>query len=196
MRFIVPALLLAVAYLTGDPSFMVAAVVTGPLMSLTASGTVADTITFDKRGFVRQRVIPANPQSGPQGNVRQMLLAVQRALTKLGATVIDAVKTVAPVTYRWNSFLLQQAIGPGSSEFEAARTAYAALTAAERTTWENAATAAGLTEQVIPYATDAPVSPGLALFAVSRALYALGINSVDGVPGAANASEWGNYYTS
>lgn len=45
----------------------------GPLMSLDASGTVAGTITFSKwkgRNYVRQRVIPANPQTAAQTGVR------------------------------------------------------------------------------------------------------------------------------
>lgn len=45
----------------------------GPLMSLDASGTVAGTITFAKwkgRNYVRQRVVPANPQTKAQTGVR------------------------------------------------------------------------------------------------------------------------------
>lgn len=48
----------------------------GPLMSMDASGTVADAITFSKwkgRNVVRQRVIPANPQTGPQTGMRAMM---------------------------------------------------------------------------------------------------------------------------
>lgn len=166
--------------------------VTGPLMSMSASGTVGSTITFDKRGFVRERVIPANPQSDAQGNVRQMLLGVQKALSRIGATVITAVKSIAPVSYRWNAFLLQAAIGPNSSEFEASRTAYAALTAPQRDAWNLAAVALGLTDQSIIYATDAPISAGLALFAVSRALFALGLNVVAGD----NNDDWAAYFAS
>lgn len=168
--------------------------VKGPLMSLEASGTVGGTITFDKRGFVRQRVIPANPQSEAQGNVRQMLLGTQRALSLLGAAVIAAVKTIAPTSYRWNAYLLQQVLGPGNSEFEAARTAFNALGASDRANWNARATALGISEQTIPYATDAPVSPGLALFAISRALFRLGLNVVAGTPAAANYDAWGDYF--
>lgn len=170
--------------------------VTGPLMSMSASGTIGNTITFDKRGFVRQRVVPTNPQSEAQGNVRQMLLAVQKALTLLGASVILLVKSVAPTSYRWNSFLLQQVLGPSSAEFEASKTAYAALTAPQRADWETAATTAGLVAQTIPYASDDAISPGLALFAVSRALFRLGVNVDDGEPGAANQVAWGAFYVS
>ena len=170
--------------------------VKGPLMSLEASGTVGDTITFDKRGFVRQRVIPANPQTDLQGNQRQMLLGTQRALRLLGAAVIDALKSIAPTSYRWNAYALQQVIGPGSSEFEASRAAFAALPAADRDNWEARAVALGLTAQSIAYATDPPVSPGLALFAISRALYRLGINTPAGAPAAANFDAWGDYFES
>ncbi|HEX8495483.1 MAG TPA: hypothetical protein VF658_21910 [Pyrinomonadaceae bacterium] len=164
--------------------------VKGPLFSMEASGTLGGTITFDKRGFVRQRVIPANPQTPAQGNQRQVLLAAQKALTRLNATAIAAVRAIAPTSYRWNSFLLQQVIGPGSSEFEASRAAYAAMGAEPREGWEDQAVAMGLTAQSLPYASDFAITPGLALFAVSRALFRLGLNAEDGVPGPANAPAW------
>ena len=48
---------------------------TGPLFSLTARGTIADTLTYSAwRGipYVRSRVIPANPQSVAQTEVRNI----------------------------------------------------------------------------------------------------------------------------
>lgn len=48
---------------------------TGPLLSLTASGTIADALTYSHwRGiqYVRTRVIPANPQSVAQVAIRNM----------------------------------------------------------------------------------------------------------------------------
>ncbi|HEX8501969.1 MAG TPA: hypothetical protein VF659_15405 [Pyrinomonadaceae bacterium] len=170
--------------------------VNGPLMSMEASGTIGNTITFDRRGFVRTRVIPTNPKSDAQGNVRQMLLAVQKTLTLLGAAAIAAVKTLAPVAYRWNSYLLSQVIGPGSETFEASRAAFAALAAPDRANWETRAAALGITQQTIPYASDDPISPGLALFAVSRALFNLGLNVAAGTPAAANYDAWGDYFES
>ena len=47
-----------------------------PMMSMDASGTIAKAATFSKwkgRNYVRQRVIPANPKSGPQTGMRSML---------------------------------------------------------------------------------------------------------------------------
>jgi hypothetical protein len=58
----------------------------GPLMSLDASGTVADAVTFAKwkgRNYARQRVIPANPQSPGQTSVRAMMRALSQAWTDL-----------------------------------------------------------------------------------------------------------------
>lgn len=49
--------------------------ITGPLMSLSASGTIADTLTFSSwKGipYARTRVIPANPQSAEQTNTREV----------------------------------------------------------------------------------------------------------------------------
>lgn len=167
--------------------------VTGPLMSMSASGTIGGTITFDKRGFVRERVIPANPQTTSQGNVRQMLLAVQKVLKILHLTAITAVSALAPTSYRWNSFLLAATIGPSSADFTASITAFTALQAGEKTSWNTRAESGGLTSRSIAYADDAAISAGGALFAVSRALFGLGINAADGTPGAANFDAWGDY---
>jgi len=50
--------------------------VTGPFMSLDASGTLAHTLTASKwkgRNYMRQRVIPNNPKSAAQSGVRAMM---------------------------------------------------------------------------------------------------------------------------
>jgi len=52
--------------------------VTGPLFSLTASGTLSDVITYSQwKGlfYVRTRVIPANPQTASQTSIRGTLTA-------------------------------------------------------------------------------------------------------------------------
>lgn len=65
--------------------------VTAPLFSLSASGTVGKTITFGSwRGinWVRERFIPANPQTAEQQNVRGALaLVVEYFKNTLGASV-------------------------------------------------------------------------------------------------------------
>ena len=52
--------------------------VTGPLFSLTASGTIGDIITYSRwkgLSYVRTRVIPANPKTASQTSVRDTMTA-------------------------------------------------------------------------------------------------------------------------
>jgi len=65
------------------------ALVTGPLLSLSASGTIADTMTFSRwkgRAYVRQRVIPTYTNTTLQANVRDLMRDLSVAW-KLGSTV-------------------------------------------------------------------------------------------------------------
>lgn len=60
--------------------------VTGPLMSMDASGTLAGTLVFSKwkgRNYVRSHVIPANPKSAGQTGIRSMM----RYLSQLWASI-------------------------------------------------------------------------------------------------------------
>jgi hypothetical protein len=64
------------------------AIVHGPLMSMDASGTVGDTMTFAKwkgRNYVRNRVIPANPKTAGQLGIRAMLKFLGQAWAALTA---------------------------------------------------------------------------------------------------------------
>lgn len=61
----------------------------GPAMSLTASGTLANTLTYSSwkgRAYVRERVIPSNPKSGLQTGFRSMF----KFLSQQWATVPGA----------------------------------------------------------------------------------------------------------
>ena len=54
----------------------------GPMMSLDASGTLGNAITFSKwkgRNYVRERVIPSNPKSGAQTGRRSMFTFLTQA---------------------------------------------------------------------------------------------------------------------
>jgi hypothetical protein len=89
-------------------------------MSLDASGTLANTITFSKwkgRNVLRQRVIPSNPKSGPQTGMRAMMKflgsywATLSAANKATWEARAALTNVSPfnsfVAYnmvRWRSF--------------------------------------------------------------------------------------------
>lgn len=92
----------------------------GPAMSLDASGTLANTITFTKwkgRNVLRQRVIPANPKTGPQVGMRAMMKflaqywatisAANKATWEARAALTNVAPFNAYVSYnmtRWRSF--------------------------------------------------------------------------------------------
>lgn len=110
--------------------------VTGPLMSLDASGSVAETITFSKwkgRNYVRQRIVPANPQTSDQLAGRSILGTLAKAahavLTSyadsmgVGSPFFTASRDGAPSGQSWISWLQKTMY----SLFGARVTAYAAL---------------------------------------------------------------------
>jgi len=72
--------------------------VNAPLMSLDASGTVADSITFSKwkgRAYVRSRVIPANPKTGKQTGMRSMIAFLSQQWQSLADTDKSSWVTIA-----------------------------------------------------------------------------------------------------
>lgn len=93
----------------------------GPMMSLDASGTLADAITFSKwkgRNYVRERVIPSNPQSGAQTGRRAMFRFLSQAWDALAtadkATFQDLADELVASTFNayislnmqdWHNFL-------------------------------------------------------------------------------------------
>jgi len=128
--------------------------VTGPLMSMDARGKFAGALVFSVwkgRPTVRQLVTPANPMSANQMTVRnamRVLAAGQRfsnltTTKRAGETVTDKAELIslAPAGQAWNGFLVKSAIGAGSINYDAASVAYAALTAPQKTAWNDAAVA-------------------------------------------------------
>lgn len=64
--------------------------VTGGLLSLSSSGSIADTLTYSKwkgRPYVRQRVVPANPQSVAQTTTRSVF-ANANSIWKIAPTLL------------------------------------------------------------------------------------------------------------
>lgn len=63
--------------------------VNGPMMSLDASGSLANAITFSKwkgRNYVRERVTPSNPKSGGQTGRRAMFKYLSQIWSTLGTS--------------------------------------------------------------------------------------------------------------
>jgi len=126
--------------------------VTGPLMSMDASGSYAGTIVFTRwkgRNVVRQLVTPANPKSLNQETARNAIrvlgagqrFANQTTQIRGGETITDKDELIglAPSGQAWNGFLVKSAIGAGGISYDEATTAWNALLAADHTNWDNAA---------------------------------------------------------
>lgn len=82
--------------------------VNGPMLSLDASGTIANTATFAKwkgRAYVRQRVVPTNPKSAGQTSIRQML----KFLSQQWASM------TAPEKASWDTLAAAAAVSPFNS---------------------------------------------------------------------------------
>lgn len=167
--------------------------VTGPLMSLDASGKFAGALVFGKwkgRPTVRQLVRPSNPMSTDQVDQRNMVRVMGAgqhwanftALIRAGETLTDKelLKLAAPSGQAWNGFLVKSGIGAGSINYSAAAAAYAALSAPEKAAWVAAADA--LVPAIPPVAQfiadnvpAANMTSGEVFFHYDWALYVAGV---------------------
>ena len=152
--------------------------VVAPLQSFSASGQVGGSLVFFShlgRNVVRSRVIPRNPMSASQGDVRLMLGAIGGSSK---AVVTDAnyygdITQVVPAGQTWVSYLqilLQAHYGTGNTGVDAIKTALAASTP---TNWESSATALGLSDLTISYAStgDTTLTAGAQLYILAQAAF-------------------------
>jgi hypothetical protein len=174
--------------------------VTGPLMSMEASGKFGGAIVFSKwkgRAVVRQLVTPANPNSAGQEAARNRTRVTGALQSWVNVSVLKAptetltdkvrIKAVTPGGYAWNGFLTQTIIGSGGLTYTAAVAAYALLTAPQKEAWVAAAGALApvLTEvyqTVAGGAAGTPLTSGCVFFIYLYGLSLIGLNEV---PGAA-----------
>ena len=121
-------------------------------MSMQASGTFANTLTFGTwkgRQVVRQRVTPSNPRSigqeGARNKMRLTAIAQRFAnltlLKRAGELTTDKEEliTKAPSGQAWNGFLTKSIIGIAGANFATAQAAWALLSGAQKTAYDTAA---------------------------------------------------------
>lgn len=137
--------------------------VTGPLMSIEASGQFAESIVFDKRGFARGYTIPSNPRTALQQATRLAMKAAQSAAKHLNTTARTAL--TSKLGYRWNAGLLAEALGANLANFEAAKTQYSTLSVDEKAALDDAAEALSMQPVNVPD-YDQAVTAQIALYAV------------------------------
>lgn len=152
--------------------------VTMPLMSGSASGALAKSVVhFPWKGIsvVRKYVVPANPKSADQGDVRIVLGGLGRATRVIGGTspYADDARAVAPAGNTYVSALVSYIIKnymQDATAFEAIYTAFEAHTA--KTSFNSTATTLGLVDFDVSYKGTAHVfSKGMQLYCL--ALYAI-----------------------
>lgn len=170
---------------------------TGPLFSLTASGTVGKTITYSNwkgRPYVRRRVIPLNPMLAGQMAVRNALRAIAQSIVWANLTTsvcptstpTDKLKiaAVTPDGLAWNGHFLGKAIGVNLDAYTAAQALWAAFTT-EKATWD--AAALGLTPDMlgVPQVEEfgvpgTPLTAGNVFFLYRYGLYMLSLVVIPG----------------
>lgn len=169
--------------------------VTGPLMSLDASGGFGGALVFGKwkgRNTVRQLVTPSNPQSADQQEARNSVRAVGVAqhwanvTTEKGDSRLSTDKALliagAPAGQAWNGFLSKSMIGAGGLNYAAAAAAWTALASGVKTAWD---TAADALTPAFPetYQAEAfgvagtPLTSGQGFFHYQYGLYVAGVAS-------------------
>ena len=174
--------------------------VSGPLMSMNASGAFAGTLVFANRkgqNVVRNLVIPANPMSTDQVTARNIVRVCGAAQKFANVSTLKGdsrastdkalLIAAAPNGQTWNSTLVKGMTGAQALVYDAATTLWGTL-AADHAAWE--AAAGGLTPvfpEVAQYlannVADTPMTAGEAFFHYQYGLYSLGIAAIPtGVP--------------
>ena len=152
--------------------------VVGPLFSLDARNKLGNALVFiGWKGIkdVRQWLKPAQPKTGKQGDVRQILGGLGRACKPADPTkfYVTEAKKVAPAQQSWISRFVQYM----RTTYMADATAYQAILSdyeahPAKSAFDTTATQLGLTDFKIPYANIKDVFPaGLMLYCL--ALYAI-----------------------
>jgi hypothetical protein len=177
--------------------------VSGPLMSMEASGKYGGALVFGKwkgRAIVRKLVIPANPHAQGQEDARNRLRVTGLIQSFVNNTELkapaqtaldkDRIKAQTPAGFAWNGYLVDQIIGKGKLVYLAAIAAWEALTAEQKTAWTTAAAALvpaiGEVYQTNAGGTAGDPIPGGQVFFTSRyGLSQMGLATApDGTPPA------------
>jgi hypothetical protein len=183
--------------------------ITGPLMSLDASGTIGKTVVFSKwkgQNYTRLRVTPKNPQKDSQQDCRIKLGSTGYALSfcysePLGvdnSDFVEAAKTAAPAGQSWISNAVAKITGSAFSTWDDSLVDYTALDPGDKTLYETAAGNLGLAAFVIAkVGTITTVAAGLQLymllrFAIIELSYELSAGTLDD-PDAGGLADFVSY---
>lgn len=161
--------------------------VTGPLLSMSASGTVGKALVFGSRlgqAVVRRWAVPLNPKSDDQAEVRTKL-AIPGKLTKIvtsTSTFITQMKVVTPTGQTWNSQVGKEILGTALGNYDADAAEYAAFAGGEPALWSAAATDVALVDFELNYGSFGAVDKGEQLYHMAKAAYRSGLACADTDP--------------
>jgi len=170
--------------------------VSGPLFSLTASGTIAKAMVHFQhkgQGVVRQWIIPKNKKSPDQGDQRTVLGGVGRACGAVKVTStyngqLTTLKLVKGVQTK-QSYLVKEIISRFCSDvtaYEAVAAEYAAHTA--KSSFDSNAATIGLYDFSIMYSgTTVVFAAGLQLYLLAKVAIAL---QFTGTPFSVALASW------
>jgi hypothetical protein len=142
-------------------------------------------MVFDKRGYVREYVIPANPNTVAQQGVRDTMKAIQSELKLLGTILRGEFKS--GFGYQWNSVIIGELMANNNAALDAYVAEWNVFGATDKTAWATA-----------DAAPTGSVTDGALLYACGSAAYdiglRLGLTLSLTLPAAANAvtvgAEW------
>jgi len=169
--------------------------VTGPLMSISASGKIADSIVFfgwKGHQCVRQWLKPANPQTAAQGDRRIMLGGLGRAAGKVVPAMDFAQQLIdldlIPSGQTKQSYLVKYILDNYLTNATTYATELAACTGhTSYTAFGGLADLLVIKETDLDYADVAPFDKALGLFLLAKAAIAL---SFTGEPYATAIASW------
>lgn len=184
--------------------------VTGPLMSLDASGTVGGTTVFSKwkgRNYVRLRVTPMNPKTSGQATARTYMGAIGQALSSILTRAKDSMHvgsqfwadavSFAPAGQSWMSFASKTINGTNFGNIAAVVTAFTALSSPNKAFYTAEAATMGLTDFSLSYGSAPAIVSGAQLYAMVKfATEQLGYTLSAGTlsaPDAGGLSDFGDY---
>lgn len=169
--------------------------VTGPLMSISASGKIADSLVFfGWKGVqtVRGWVTPSNPQSTGQGDQRIKLGGTGRAVGEIKPSKVFAQQLIdlnlIPAGQTKQSYLVKYIIDHyiyDSTTYAAELAALTAHTSYEA--FQAGADTLGIVEFDLTYATIAAYDKALGLYLIAKATNAL---AFVGTPYTTNITAW------
>ena len=152
---------------------------TGGLLSLTAKGSVGNTLTFKSWKGIQVCTIkstPSNPKTLIQMQNRAYFSAGGKISKKADLTgdVVTFVKNIIPAGQSWASYFISEMMGAQNVNIIAAKTAYDLVgNAAIKAIFDDAAAQAGIEAVDLDGTSNTQLSAGLLLSAAYMASYRL-----------------------